>query len=328
MVLPLRRRNVHFFEIESISYATARGESKVENPNAAPIGELLEAMALDSLDFPFSISKHKLTDARLEYAVRDDNDGWYEVLIGRANADTSDVAFRDLKTAKSRKAGKTPDEALDLSAHAIMRPNRDGRSLTVALTMGAGVHIGHVVMLLTAACKLASNEEKNAPLFQFDRPDGAKDDDGNARKYSVRYRFESSSLKSRTLDEALRTGEFKSLELIAPEQDQFDGGGNLKTQKSSLMVFADKPEQVTAASLKNALRSFRDLPGNAKYAQAKIRYKSHAGNDATASLDANALNDAFTLKEVIEFKSDVESQQSVPSEVIMEELRRVMRGVP
>lgn len=326
MSLPLRKRTVHFYEIQVHAYA----RSGIQNPSCAPLPDLLSCFARLATrnKLPQTIRKSSHLHTVLSDWNYDKNNNCYELLISKANAALSDVALRDLSTKRLRMAGKTKVEGIEISAHILMRPNVNGKTATVLMTMGAGVSAKDIEVLLRGMSRLAAKQRSNKELYWFDEPSGAKDPKGKAQQYQVHYRFDSQAHMGQTLIAALQTGEFESMELIAPVRSQFDSGGNLQITERSLSVHANLPKTVTGASIRNAIRNFRNQPDGVLYSKMRIHYKTLAGKHTSATLDLNNLDAAFTLKEQIEFDTDVEAQQEALCPAIVDGMKLLLQSLP
>lgn len=326
MSLPLRKRTVHFYEIHVHAYAKVG----IQNPSCAPLPDLLKCFAgmATSNKLPQTIRKSSHLHTVLSDWHHDSSNNCYQLLISKANAALSDVALRDLGTKRLRMAGKTKVEGIEISAHILLRPNADGKTAALLMTMGAGVAAKDIEVLLRGMSRLAAKRPRNKDLFWFDEPSGAKDAKGKALQYQVQYRFAAQAHMGQTLEDALHSGEFESMELIAPVRSQFDSGGNLQITERSLSVHANLPKTVTGANIRNAIRSFRKEPEGASYSKMRIHYKTVAGKNTSATLDLNNLDAAFTLKEHIEFDADVEAQQEKLSPPIVEGMNLLLLSLP
>jgi hypothetical protein len=326
MSLPLRKRTVHFYEI----HVHARAKLSIQNPSCAPLPELLKRFASLATEnrLPQTIRKSSNLHTVLSDWSYDARNNCYEVLISKANAALSDVALRDLGTKKLRLAGKTKVEGIEISAHILILPNVDGKTATVLMTMGAGVAAKDIEVLLLSMSRLAAKQRSNKDLYWFDEPSGAKDAKGKALQYQVHYRFAAQAHMGQTLAAALQSGEFESMDLIAPLRSQFDSGGNLQITERSLSVHANLPKTVTGASIRNAIRSFRTQPDGNTYSKLRIHYKTIAGKHTSATLDLNNLDAAFTLKEQIEFDTDVQAQQESLCPAIVDGMKSLLQSLP
>ena len=323
MSLPLKKRTVHFYDL-CIKSST---RAAVANPSCAPLSELLKCFVATA-KLPMVIkesSQQRTVLVEWAYNIRQ---SCYELLLSRANAALSDVALRNMQTLALRKAGKTKLDGIEVSAHVLLRPNADGRSALVLLTVGSGISIGDVEKLMRQLARIASKLKPHRQLFYFDDPSGAKDPDGMPLQYKVGYRFSGYGHKGQTLDQALQTGEFESMELIAPEHGKFDAGGNLQMSERVLKVKAALPKTVTGAAVRNAVRGFRKEPDGAMYAKLRIHYKTQAGASTSAVLAVNDMDSAFTLKEHIEFDIDVDAQDANLNPTILAGMLPLLQQVP
>lgn len=325
MVLPLDKRTVHFYEVEMQSWTR---RSDIKNPSKASFPEMLECFNALKVPLPVEISKTKQAKVSLADAYFDPANGWYELLINKADAGVSDVAFRDLGTAKTRKAGKTKTEGIDVSSHVMVRPNANGHTATVLLTMGAGISVKDVAALFKSLTQQASGLPAYSQLFYFDDPSGANDENGNPKQYRVSYRFIPAAYKSQTLTNALNSGEFEYLELIAHEDRAFDAGGNLTIDQQILKVKAGLPALVTFATIRNALKDYEKKSGAERFDKLRVRYKNPTGDSTSTTLDIAGLDGAFTQNEVIRFDGEVEAQQTKLSQTVLLPMRKLMQAVP
>lgn len=326
MSLPLKKRTVHFYEIQIQSTTLAA----IQNPSCASISDLMRCLSavVGGANLPLQMKKstHQRT-VLVDWAYNEDQ-GCYEALLSRANAALSDVALRHMDTLALRKAGKTKLDGIEVSAHVVIRPNADERSALVLITIGASITIGDVEVLMRQLAKTAAKLPRNRQLFYFDEPSGAKNPDGTPQQYKVRYRFAGFGHKGQTLDQALHTGEFESMELIAPEQGQFDAGGNLQMTERVLKVKAALPRVVTGAAIRNSVRLFQNDPDGAIYDRLRLHYKTPAGASTTAVLAVNDLDGAFTLKEHIEFDIEVDAQDDALNQTILSGMLPLLQLVP
>ncbi len=326
MSLPLRKRTVHFYELHLSSTTLAT----VTNPSCARLVDLLGCFAsmIPRSSLPRTIRKSTHLHTVLADWSYDSAEGCYELLISKANAALSDVALRNMGTSSLRKAGKTKAEGIEVSAHVLVRPNSNANVAAVLLTMGAGVNPTDIEMLFKTMSRAASKLSAWKHLFYFDDPSGAKGPDNQPLQYKVRYGFAIHAYPGQTLTSALQNGEFESMDLIAQEQSKFDTGGNLQITERSLSVKAQLPQSVTGASVRNAVRAFQKTPDGSLYRKLRLRYKTVAGDPATATLDINNLDAAFTLKDHIDFDTDLDAQQNALSPIILAGMKPLLRSVP
>lgn len=326
MSLPQRERTVHFYEL----HFESRTRSKVKNPSCASLVPLLSSFdsMVTNMNLPHPVRQSTKSHIVLSDWAYDSVNKCYILLINKANSELSDVAFRDLPTNGLRKAGKTKTEGIEVSAHAVLRPNPTRRTASLLLTMGAGVAAKDIESLLNNLSRDAEKDPQHKALFYFDDPSGAVDSNGSPIQYKVNYIFAAHAFPGQTLDSALQTGEFESMDLIAYDHGQFDAGGNLQIVERSLSVKAAIPQNVTAAGLKNTLRGFRQNPDGEIYDKLRVRYKTPAGKSTSTTLDLDQLDAAFTFKELIKFDTDVEAQQDKLSPTIVNGIVPLLQSVP
>lgn len=204
MSLPLRKRTVHFYEIHLHSFTKAA----VKNPSCASLTDLLKHFALlaSGSKLPRTVRQSSQLHTVLADWSYDENNNCYELLVSKANAALSDVALRDLGTARLRRANKTKVEGIEVSAHVLIRPNADRKRAALLLTMGAGVSSKDIEVLLRQLSRLAAKDPRSRALFYFDEPSGARGPDGKPLQYKVQYGFAAFGHQGQTLATALRTG--------------------------------------------------------------------------------------------------------------------------
>jgi hypothetical protein len=326
MPLPLRKRTVHFYEI----HMQARTKTPIRRPSTASLPTLLKSfqgLAIGK-NLPITVGGSTKVRTTLVDWYYDANSDHYELLLNRADAGVSDVALRDFDTSNLRKAGKTKKEGIEVSAHVIVRPNRDGQTALVLLTMGAGIGPGNLERLFRGLARQASAQKINQHLFSFDNPSGAKDAKGMPMQYKVQYGFAVHGHQGQTLKQALGAGQFESMELIAFDQQQFDAGGTFQTQERTLKVEAALPKAVTSAAIVNAVKGYLKGPNAQGFDRLRVRYKTQTGKSSSTTLAINDLDAAFTLKENIDFDVDVQEQQAALNSTILKEMRPLLDMVP
>ena len=299
----------------------------VDRPSCASFSSLLACIdtVAKGKKKPFTLKKSSEIHTVLSDWKHDSRNGCYNFLISKANADQSDVAFRNMSSANLRKAGKTKSEGIEISSHVMLRVNSDEKSATVLMTMGAGVSIGNVIMILGSMAREAADLKKYASLFHFDKPLAAKDEHGNWLKYKVAYKFSAQAFPGQNLIEALKSGEFEEMDLIHSEDAAFDEGGNLKIVERMISVKATLPKAVGASTLKNAIR--QRYGGDVPFDRLRIRYKTATGNTATATLPIDDLDAAFARKEKIKFSTEVDAQQDTLSPTILDGMLPLMQTI-
>lgn len=319
-----RKRMVHFYEIIMQSYTRA----DINSPSTTDFSSMLQCFQRLAARAPVEIARSDNVSTVLADWNYDPANNFYELLINKADATLSDVALRNLSTKSLRKAGKQKIEGIETSSHILLKPDANGHSVTVLMTMGAGISISDVTTLFRKLSKAASRLPANRALFHFDHPSAAKAADGTPVQYRVSYKFENYAYKGQTLTQALQTGEFESLELIAHDVSQFDAGGNLQIEERVVRVKAAIPKTVTGAALRNAISHFKKGPDGAWFDTARIHYKSPSGKASSTTLKIQALDAAFTHNERIEFDTDVESQQASLSPTVLQKMRPLLLALP
>jgi hypothetical protein len=296
----------------------------VPNPGCADIKEILEACKLAAGRLPFEIVRNKAVAVTVADWHIDPATGNHSLLVNKADITKSDVAFRDLQTFNVRKAGKQRTEAIESSSHLIIQPAAGGRTAKVLMTMGAG--LGAVVLerLMTVLSRLAKKHARSAHLFQFPVPSGERDAKGVPVTYGVRYSFECAGYKGLVLDNALRTGEFLEMELIAHDMKAFDAGGNLAIEQQSIKVRPAGAGLITGPKLRQMLKGFMASKGHDPYDQARIRYKTPAGKTSTTTLEMNALDAAFTQSELIHLDPPADEHQIKLHPGILAEMKKLL----
>ena len=312
-------RTVHFYELRMQSTSAA-----VPNPSCARLSEVLAACRQMVPALPYEISKGRaiaitLADWRIDPAT-----GNHELLINTADITKSDVAFRDMQTSNVRMAGKQRTEAVACSSHFIIQPAADGSSAKVLMTMGSGLSVVHLERLVARLAKAAGRQAAMAALFKFPVPSGERDAKGVPVTYSVRYSFGCTGYKGTILENALRTGAFLEMELVAHDTKVFDAGGNLTIEQQSIKVRPARARPFTAAGLKQMIRGYMAGSPHDPYHQARIRYKTPVGKTATTTLEMTALDAAFTHNETIELNPPADDYQTSLHAGILAEMKKLL----
>jgi hypothetical protein len=299
-------RTVYFYDLVLSAHAQFEG---IVNASGADLSEILALIAkLKPLNYEITKPNSKVAVVVSDWQ-HDTKKGIHKILINRADCDVSDVAFRDFSSKKIRKAGKTKIEGVEYSSHIIIKPRSDNRTALMLMTMGAGVTavlVDRMLSQLTKNLDLAANKS----LFNFAHPSAQRNARGEPFTYKVKYSYQSNGHKGSALEDALTTGTFISMDLIAHEFSSFDSGGNLHVEAQSISVKANVPKLLTAAGLINAVKAFMGNKPAQQYDNARIRFKTADGSDQTTTLDTNDLDAAFTKKQKVMLDVDVESQQT------------------
>lgn len=327
MPLPLRKRTVHFYDLHISSRSLASG---VVNPGCASIKDLLECFAEigSAKKLPMIVRKSSNLHTILVDWDYDKQTDCYELLLSKANAALSDVALRDLNTSSLRKANKKKHEGIELSAHVLIRPNLNQRSAAVLITMYAGVSILDVERLFRDFSRRAASLSKFRSMFYFDDPSGALAPDNTPMQYKVAYSFAAYSYKGQTLDNALKQGEFESLELISYDGEKFDAGGNLNIEERVLKIKAEIPKAVTGAAIINAVNGFIRSQPDENFNKLRIHFKTATGDSTSATMNVDELTEAFTYKQHIEFDTDIDAQQSKLNKIVLDKMLPLLLQVP
>lgn len=317
----LRQRTVHYYEVVLRSWT--RVES-IKSPGCCDLRDLLARVDPRAVK-DLKLGGHRQLTVELAEWKEDKQSGTFWGLINRADANVSDIALRDLNTRKVRKAGKLRHEGIESSAHVLIAPHSDGRRALILLTMGAGVSMLTLEKMFKEVGRTVLSDPANDDLSMFDHPSGERKKDGSPTQYRVHYSFDVLAHKGQILDDALRNGQFASMELVAHEHEKFDAGGNLQITQQSVHVKAANPAIVSAAALVKAVKSHLRGSPSYQYDKLKIQYKNDTGEPASATLKINELDAAFTKKVSIHFDTDVEQQQTSISMTVMTELLALRR---
>jgi hypothetical protein len=294
----------------------------VENPACAHIKDLFAAFAnIAKIRGTELVVRPKLTVEATDFSF-DPKSGLFCLLFNRADGSLSDVTFKDFGSKKRRNGGKQKTEGIESSSHVMLKPNPDGRSALMLMSMGSGMGPGIVERLFSILQTEIKDNKKAKPVFEFKDPSG-EEVDGQPVAYRVKYAFESLGYKGHSLDDALKNGAFQSMELIETKFEKFDQTGNLVIEEYVMEIKATNALVVTGGFVKNAVRRFKAANPNKKFDQLKVRYKKLDGDTATASLDPNDLDAAFTKREKIYLDTDVEAQQSILSPEILSKMKKL-----
>lgn len=319
--MKLRERTVHVYDVTLIAHSRHKD---IANPNCAPIVNVLEAISKLKL-IGESVVKKKTELTEIVDWTWDSTTKVLKILINRADKNVSDVTFRNFTTRVARKGGKTKDDGIEWSAHVIMAPGSNPQTVTMLLTLGAGVTAIRIINLLNLLVREIKSQGQHSRLFEFPLPSGEKELNSKKRKtYTVRYRFEYAAQQSTFLKDALNNGQFIGMELIAHEYSNFDTGGNLQIRKQSLSISPVGSKKISATRIISAVKSYIDGNQLHVYDDLKIRYSTAAGDPRVTSLKINDLEAPFTRKETIELPHDVEQRQQKLDTAIVSEMLKLL----
>ncbi|MBT2326492.1 hypothetical protein J7E62_29695 [Variovorax paradoxus] len=308
-----RERTIHFYDLVLRSSANAAG---IKNAGCAELSDILKRMTTFR---PQGQSLRRKASELVDLADwrYDDQNGHLVILINRADKNISDITFRNFDDGTTRKAGKTDREGLDNSCHVLVRPDPDGRTALLMMTMGSGVGTGLLERMFSLLTTSLKSDPRNDDLFNFRHPSNEVDKQGKPKTYRVRYRFACVAHKGAILDDALRHGEFQQMRLIAHKFEKFDSGGSMHIEQQSVVVKPSPNKVTSAAAIKNAIRAFTKRRNDVDFVDARISYKAANGHTKIASLDTRNLDAAFTRREIAELPIDVENHQKKISRIIL-----------
>jgi len=318
--MKLTERTVHYYDLILSSSTRVKG---IENPSCCDLSALVERLTKLA---PKGMEISKTASSSVEISDWDYNKTTkiLKVLLNRADRNVSDVAFKDLSSKTRRKAGKTKQEGIETSCHLVIRPNPNGNSALVLLTMGSGITFEAIARGMTLLARLAKKVKANHDLFNFPLPSGELDAKGKPVSYAVRYSFELLAHKSSMLDDALKGGRFLSMELIAHQHSQFDAGGNLQVERQNFFITSANAKSVTGAVVKKAIKEYFSSEHDYQFDNARIAYVGTDGNKKITTLLTNDLDAAFTKRDSISLSAPVDSQQTSISDVITSEMIKLL----
>lgn len=304
-----REIGVAFYDLHLNSTTRARD---IESPSCATMSDILDGMNT-------MLAKHRPRFHKDKKTIlidvmdwhHDKKRGQYHMLVNRANSDVPDIALKDFATRKTRFAGKTATEGVDVSTHIIITPGANARTAGLLVTQGAGMGIALLEKIFGG---LATELEKRqiAPhLFEFGHPAAAQ-----GKTYRVHYGFQCVGQKSQTLASDLAAGELLGIELINEATTSFDSGGNLRLESTSVKLAPMAPDMGTLRKLTTALRNgMRER--NERYDSVRVSFKDHSNKNRTEQFSLNALEEAFVRREYLDFSTDIQSSyQRLSADII------------
>lgn len=203
--------------------------------------------------------------------------GEHYLVMSCADAELSDVAFKDLRNGKSRMAGKAAHEAVDKSCHLLIRPAAVPSQAALMLqTSGSGVSPDRIASTLSRLLRSASELAANRAHFERSHPSGAE-----GQKLKLLTTFETSGHQSKSLEQILRTGFIESVELITEAADGIDDADGF--QISSKTIRVDVVDSNAGRSMNRfvgLLRAFRREHPN----KARVHFKESANGPKKSQL--------------------------------------------
>lgn len=241
--------------------------------------------------------------------------GEHYLVVNCADPGLADVAFKHLRSGRARMAGKLDEEAIDASAHLLIKPPTRGAGAAVMLmTNGAGLSAAKMGTMLGRL--LRSAKALHPTDFQRDHPDAVQ-----GKTVSVHVKFEVAGHQSRFLQQILAQGQIESMELIAEGRTALDGDREFQVTGHVVQVEAVAHERpMTLDRLRRLMtRAQPDLT------KARIRFKESAeAQTETHTFEANALERAFVRKDRITFDTDIGSRYTVVNHTVVDRLRALL----
>lgn len=311
-----RQRTIHFYDLILKSHT----KSRISNPSCCSITDILSKLKPKGRE----VINNRNISLEVTDWLHDKKHNIFYCLLNRADANVSDVAFKDFGTKNRRNGGKTKSEGIEYSCHVIFKPDHDPRKALMLMTMGSGVTYGAIEKFLREFTQELQVLNQHPNLFKFPHPSGAVDENGNPETYKVSYAFSAEGHMGTLLDDALETGTFHDMELVADQHAQFDSGGNLQVDHQSLHVVAANAKTVTGAFLKNALTRWKKTPQGSAYRTARIKFKTVDGTTKSNSFDINNLDAAFTRRENVELANEVDGQQVRLNKTILDAMLKLI----
>ncbi len=310
-----RERTVHFYDLKVIS--SLHGFDVAPIPMATDLAlELARSrFGIGMAGKPWKDGDRHITldDWQFNPARRE-----HYLVVSCADPKLSDVTFKHLPTGTARMAGKEKDEAIDFSAHVILKlGSQPTEPALMLMTGGSGVSASKVATMLGKLVKAMAADPKNKPHFTRDHPSGAV----NA-KLKLQVKLEVAGHQSRWMQNILRTGHIEEIELITDMATEFDVDKGFHVTRQVLKVEpASDVGDISLTRLKNLLTGSETHQAH----RARISFKEHTGA-ATEShtFHTNDLEQAFVRKDRIKFDTDILSRYSSVSLTVIDKMRSVL----
>jgi len=247
------------------------------------------------------------------------------ILINKSDKGMSDPVFTIPKENKRRTAEKQEKEGQDFSVHMVIKlPSNDIDSALVIIEHCPGLSVSTVKRLLN---QIISDAKKISPDdFKQMHPDGAIDNDGKPKKYSVTFKCELNGHISNELKYDLDHGKVQSIELITDKEQytSFDEEGYIQEKCKTLVLtlkdnehpILDKFNRIT-----NVIKQQKE-----DYSKAKVKFKTTTGIDRTVEINTtDGLAQAYVKKEKLDgFEIDLKSSYDKLSKPILDKIKELL----
>lgn len=270
------------------------------HPQPVALGDAIDiAFAQWAASAPLSIDrgtvKVTLADWKRNRARRE-----HYLIVNRADASLHDIPLRDVKTDKTRMAGKRPTEGIDLTCHVLIREqtNRDGKALLL-MTNGTGLPSEKIINLLGTLFRSAKHVGAYAQHFRRQHPSGEA-----GKTIALVSRFSLGAHQNATLASMLNGANLEGLELIADSPDMLDSASPLAVTSVQYSLEPVKNGRLGLAAIQRAIATFKGR--GVDPTRARVRYRPPGrGNVESKVFDIAALENAFVRKEVLQFRDPI-----------------------
>lgn len=247
------------------------------------------------------------------------------ILINKSDKGMSDPVFTVPKERKRRTAEKLEEEGQDFSIHMLIQlPKNDLNPAIVITECCAGLSMSTVKKLLNQL--LIEAKKISSDYFVQVHPDGALNNNGKPKTYSVNFKCELDGHISNELKYDLDHGKVQAIELITEKEQftHFDEEGYIQERCKTLVLNLKDEQHPVMDKYDRIVKVFKQ--NSNEYSRAKVRFKTSTGLSRTVKMDTiEGLAQAYVKKEKLDgFDLDLKSSYDKFSQPILAKMKELL----
>lgn len=318
--MKLKERSVSFYEITFHTNSVGKHVSIPNQTDSHVVLTNILPFLKKGLEIGKSVFPIEVTDFSWN-----SNNGELALLLNRPDPELSDVSYRDRRTHSRRSGNKKNTEAIELSAHAIIKPVLGTNIAELKMTTGAKTSAMYILSLLRQLYGSAEQANTLNGIQQQPTINNSVSSSGAPNTFSVRHSFALKGLLSTALSDIIKAGKITGVDLIDNQSIQFDSSG----QNSQYGVISQKTIQIEVTAQPQTTKWFSGLFKSAETNHnfdadaVRVVYKDSSNEPHSKTINRSQLNDFFTRRVKITLQNDHPQHQAILAQEILAEMRKL-----